>query len=163
MLVNNENAIAFIKIRGVLVDLLLKLDSEFYGPFVTSYKKCDKVRIVKLPNGIYGTMVASLLYYKKFVNIVNKNGIKLNLYYPCAANIIANNKKQTIFFQVDDCKIIHQDSKMNEEFINILRNEYEGLFEDRSGKTKLRRGHIQEYLGMNLDYSMKGHLNFTMM
>ena len=87
----------------------------------------------------------------------------MNLYNLCAVNIIVNNKKQTIFFQVDDCKLIHQDSKANDEYINTLRNEYEGLFEDRSGKMKLRRGHIHEYLGMNLDYSMKGHLNSTMM
>ena len=127
-LVNNENATTFINTRGVLVELLLKIDLEFYGPFVTSYKKGDKVRIVKLLNAIYGTMVASLLYYNKFVKILNKNGLQLNLYNPCAANIIVNDKKQTICFQADDCKLIHQDSKVNDEFINTLRNEYKGVF-----------------------------------
>ena len=127
-LVNNENATTFINTRGVLVELLLKIDLEFYGPFVTSYKKGDKVRIVKLLNAIYGTMVASLLYYNKFVKILNKNGLQLNLYNPCAANIIINDKKKTIFFQADDCKLIHQDSKVNDEFINTLRNEYKGVF-----------------------------------
>ena len=52
-LVNNKNAMTVIKIRGVLVDLLLKIDSEFYGPFVTSYKKGDKLRIVKFLDAIY--------------------------------------------------------------------------------------------------------------
>ena len=127
-LVNNENVITVINTRGVLVELLLKIDLEFYGPFVTSYKKGDKVRIVKLLNAIYGTMVASLLYYNKFVKILNKNGLQLNLYNPCAANIIINDKKKTIFFQADDCKLIHQDSKVNDEFINTLRNEYKGVF-----------------------------------
>ena len=75
-------------------------------------------------------MVASLFYYKKFVKILNKNGLQLNLYNPCAANRIVNGKKQTICFQADDCKLIHQDSKVNDEYINTLRNEYEGLFED---------------------------------
>ena len=84
------------------MELLLKIDLEFYGPFVTSYKKGDKVRIVKFLNAIYGTMVASLLYYKKFVKILNKNGLQLNLYNPCAANRIVNGKKQTICFQADD-------------------------------------------------------------
>ena len=110
------------------MDVLLKIDLEFYGTFVTSYKKGDKVRIVKLLNAIYGTMVASLLYYNKFVKILNKNGLQLNLYNPCAANIIINDKKKTIFFQADDCKLIHQDSKVNDEFINTLRNEYKGVF-----------------------------------
>ena len=121
-LVNNKNAMTVIKIRGVLVDLLLKIDSEFYGPFVTSYKKGDKLRIVKFLDAIYWTMVASLLYYKKFVKILNKNWLQLNLYNLCAANRIVNDKKQTICFQVDDCKLIHRDSKVNDKFIKTLRN-----------------------------------------
>ena len=56
-LVKNDNATTLINTRGVLVNLLLKIDLEFYGPFVTSYKKSDKVRIVKFLNAIYGTMV----------------------------------------------------------------------------------------------------------
>ena len=75
-------------------------------------------------------MVASLINYKRFVKILNKNGLQLNLYNPYAANRIVNGKKQTICFQADDCKLIHQDSKVNDEYINTLYNEYEGLFED---------------------------------
>ena len=37
--VKNENKIAVIKIRGVLVDLILYIDSEFYGTLVTTEKK----------------------------------------------------------------------------------------------------------------------------
>ena len=63
-----------IKIRGFLVDLLLEIDPELYVPFMASYKKCGKVLIVKFMDAIYGTMVTSLLYYKKFVKNLNKNG-----------------------------------------------------------------------------------------
>ena len=37
--VENENEMTVINIRGVLVDLLLEIDPEFYGPFVTTEKK----------------------------------------------------------------------------------------------------------------------------
>ena len=72
--VKNENKMAFINIRGVILDLLLEIDPELYVPFMASYKKCGKVLIVKFMDAIYGTMVTSLLYYKKFVKNLNKNG-----------------------------------------------------------------------------------------
>ena len=55
-----------IKIREVLVDLLFNIDPYFYGPFVTTDKKSEKVIILQFMNAIYGRMVASLLYYKIF-------------------------------------------------------------------------------------------------
>ena len=84
------------------MELFIEIDSEFYGTFVTSDNKGDKVLIVKFLNAIYGTMVESLLYYKIFINTLNMNGFQLNPYYPCVSNHIVNNKQQIIFFHVDD-------------------------------------------------------------
>ena len=64
---------------------------------------------------------------------------------------------------MDDCKLRHQDSKANDEFINTLRDKYESVFEDGSGKMKVIRGKLHEYLGMTLDYSVKGKFNITIM
>ena len=63
---------------------------------------------------------------------------------------------------MDNCKIIHQDSKENDEFINTLRDEYESVFEYGSGKMKVSQGKVHEYLGMTLDYNVKGQLNIKM-
>ena len=52
---------AFIKIRGFLVEFLLKIDPEFYGPFVTTDKKGERVIFTQHMNAMYGTMVDSLL------------------------------------------------------------------------------------------------------
>ena len=41
----NENEMAVINIIGVLVDLLLEIDPEFYGPFVNKDKKCDEFHL----------------------------------------------------------------------------------------------------------------------
>ena len=38
---------------------------------------------------------------------------------------------------MDDWKSIHQNSKVNDEFIDILRDEYKSVFEYRSSKMKL--------------------------
>ena len=43
-----------------------------------------------------------------------------------------------------------------------LRKTYERLFKDGSGKMKLCRGKIHDYLGMNLDYTIKGEVKVTM-
>ena len=64
--IENEKDMAILRIRGVLVDMLLKIAPDVYGPYVTIDKKGIKQIIVQSQNAIYGTMVASLLYYNKF-------------------------------------------------------------------------------------------------
>ena len=43
-----------------------------------------------------------------------------------------------------------------------LQKIYERLFKDRYGKIKLCRGKVHDYLGMNLDYAIKGEVKITM-
>ena len=60
------------------------------------------------------------------------------------------------------CKIIHQYIKVNGKFINKLCDEYESVFEDGYGKTKVSQVKVHDYLGMNLYYSIKGQVKTTM-
>ena len=119
------------------MDLLLDINPEFYGTFVTTDKKGEKVIIVQCMNAIYGTMVSSLMYYNKFVKTMKRIGFQLNLYHPCVENSLVNYKQQTICFHVYDCKLSHQDSKLNDKFINTLRDEYESVFEYGYRKMKM--------------------------
>ena len=57
------------------------------------------------------------------------NGFQLNPYDTCVSDCLLKNKQQTIWFHVDKFKLSHQDRKVNDEFINTLRDEYESLFE----------------------------------
>ena len=118
---------AAINIRGVLVDLLIKIDPEVYGLFVTTDKKGENGIIVQYINTMYRTMVASLLYYNKFVNALKRTGYQLNQYDTFVENRMVNDKQHNIWFHVDDCKLIHQDSKVNDEFINTLPDEHESV------------------------------------
>jgi hypothetical protein len=54
-------------IRGPLVDVLVLITPDVYGPYVSITKTGQKVLIVECLNAVYGMMVAALLYYKKFV------------------------------------------------------------------------------------------------
>jgi hypothetical protein len=75
-------------IRGLLVDILVSIALDVYGPYVSTTKNGQKVLIVECLNAFYGTMVAALLYYKKFVNSLAKQGFKLIPYGECVASKI---------------------------------------------------------------------------
>jgi hypothetical protein len=160
--IEDEKDMAIIKIRGVLVDMLLDIAPDVYGPYVTTDKKGVKQLITQCLNAIYGTMVASLLYYNKFCRTLKTNNFIINPYDPCVANRQVDGKQQTICWHVDDCKLSHKDKTANDDFIQTLRDEYESIFEDGSGKMTVSRGKVHTYLGMKLDYGIKGQCAVTM-
>ena len=82
-----------IRLRGRVVDILCKIAPDVYKRYVTVNKKGEKTLIVQCMNALYGTMVASLLYYKKFVKSLKRNGFKMNPYDPCVANKIVDGKR----------------------------------------------------------------------
>jgi hypothetical protein len=84
----NEKDMAFIKIRGILVDILVEIAPEAYKSYVSQDKKGNKQLLVQFQNALYGTMVASLLYYRKFVKSLTDIYFIINPYDPCVANKI---------------------------------------------------------------------------
>jgi hypothetical protein len=160
--IENESDMAIIKIRGTLVDMLLQIAPEVYQAFVTTDKKGNKQLIVQCQNAIYGTMVASLLYYRKFRKSLESFGFTFNPYDPCVANKVVNGTQMTICFHVDDCKLSHKEKQENDKMIEWLRIEYESIFEDGSGKMTVSRGNIHKYLGMTLDFTTRRQVKITM-
>jgi hypothetical protein len=129
--IEDEDDLAIIKIRGILVDMLLEIAPDIYKDFVTTD---FKQLIVQFQNAIYGTMVASLLYYQKFCKSLTDICFEFNLYDPCVANKMIDGRQMTITFHVDDCKLSHKKPKTMDKMIDWLRQEYESVFEDGSGK-----------------------------
>ncbi len=66
-----------ICIRGSLVDILVSIATDIFGHYISTNKSGQKKLIVECLNTVYGTMVAALLYYKKFVKSLTKHGFKL--------------------------------------------------------------------------------------
>ena len=89
-------------------------------------------------------------------------GFKINLYDPCVANKIIYGQKMTICYHVDDCKLSHRRIKVNDRMIKWLREEYESIFEYGSGKMTVSTGKVHKYLGMTLDYTVRGQVQITM-
>jgi hypothetical protein len=122
--VEDEKDRALIQIRGPLVDILVSIATDVYGPYVTIGKKGKKQLLVQCLTALYSTMVAFLLYYKKFVKSLKSKGFKLNPYEPCMANKQVNGEQLMVCFHVDDCKILHVIPKVIDKTIEWLQLEY---------------------------------------
>jgi uncharacterized protein YuzE len=74
----NKKDMAFIKIRGILVDILVEIAPEAYKSYLSKDKKGSKQLLAQCHNALYGTMVASLLYYRKFVKSLTDIDFTIN-------------------------------------------------------------------------------------
>ncbi len=151
-----------IYIRGTLVDILVSIAPSVYGPYVTVGKKGKKQLLVLCLTALNGTMVALLLYYKKFVKSLRFKGFKLNPYDPCMANKQVNGAQLTVCFHVDNCKILHLTPKVVDKTVEWLQSECKSVFKDRTGQMKVHHGKTHKYLGMSLDFSHPNQCRVTM-
>jgi hypothetical protein len=154
--VEDEGDMVIIKIRGVLMDILVQIAPNVYKSYVTTDKKGTKQLLVQCQNALYGTMIASLLYYRKFTKSLMSVRFEINPYDPCVVNKIVDGTQMTICFHVDDCKLSHRSGRANNNIIDWLHQKYESIFEDGSGKMTVSRGRVHKYLGMTLDYTVHG-------
>ena len=105
--VEEKKYMAIINIRGVLVDIICKISS-YYKAYVTRGKRGVNNLLLHCQNALYGTIVVSLLYYRKFTKSLESIGFDINPYDTCVANKVVDGSQITIFFHVDDCKMTHR-------------------------------------------------------
>ena len=100
---------------------------------------------------------ASMLWYKKLRGDLEEQGFEFNPYDGCIANRMKNGKQHTIRFHVDDLLSSHMDPKVNDEFLEWLKEKYGNI-----KPVKATRGKVHKYLGMTLDFRKKGKLKIRM-
>ena len=147
-----------MKIRWALVDMLVEMSPETYKEHVI-YDNNKKVLYVRMLKALYGMMIASVLYYKKFRKDIESIGYEVNPYDNCVANKNIKGKQHTITWHVDDVKSSHVDPGVNKEFYKWCESKYG---EDNIGHVKLVTGKRHDYLAMILDYSEEGKLQLEM-
>jgi hypothetical protein len=147
-----------MKLRGKTAELLVRTAPELYRRYIT-IENGKPVLYVELLRALYGMLMSALLFYKQFVRDLKEIGFELNPYDICVANRMVNGKQHTVAWHVDDLKSSHKDKKVNDEFIEYLRSKYE---DKEIGLLKATRGSVHEYLGMTLDYSIKGEVRIGM-
>jgi hypothetical protein len=105
-----------------MVDILVSIAPDVYGPYVSTTKAGQKVLLVQCLNAVYGTMVAALLYYKKFVKSLTKQWYRINPYNGCMANKVVKGKQVTICIHIDDCKVSHKSSAVIDDRNCLAQN-----------------------------------------
>ena len=106
-------------------------------------------------------MVARLICYRNFTKSLTDVGFKINPYDPYVDNKMIDGQQMTICYHLEDCKLSYRRSKFNYWLINFLRQEYESIFKDGSGKMTVIRGKVHKYLGMTLDYTVCSQVQIT--
>ena len=112
----------------MFVDILCEI-YPYYKIYVTRDKNGVKQLLVRCENALYGTMVVSLLFYRKFTKSLKEIGFKQNPYDTCVFNTITMGSQMAICFRVDDCKLSHCKENTNDIMIKWLRKEYKSIFE----------------------------------
>jgi hypothetical protein len=142
-----------MRITGVLVDMLVQIDAELYGPFVV-YEKNRKVLYVVVIKAIYGMLVAD-----SGTTSSARNWKKLDLssIRTIHASQIDKCKGHNDTFHVDDVKSSHKQAKVNDDFAIWLQEMY-----GEHAEVKCHRGDRHVYLGMVFDYSRKGKFKIDM-
>jgi len=112
-----------MKVTGTLVDLLVKVAPDVYGPFIV-FKNGRKVLCLQVLKGLYGMLQATLLWYKKFRSDLESIGHMFNPYDPCVANKMIDDKQHTIRFHVDNIMVSHVSSLVNDKFADRFNSMY---------------------------------------
>jgi Reverse transcriptase (RNA-dependent DNA polymerase) len=148
--------IIYMRLEGIMVELLLEIDHALYAPFVCKEKGKDVI-YVQLIKALYGTLKAAMLFWKKLTETLVGWGFEVNPYDWCVANKIVNGSQCTIVWHVDDLKISHKDEKVVSDVIKQLQGEF-----GKEAPLTVNRGKIHDYLGMTLDFSEEGKLKVLM-
>ncbi|KAI2496760.1 Reverse transcriptase (RNA-dependent DNA polymerase) [Fragilaria crotonensis] len=145
-----------MKLEGKMAELMVRIDPKMYRKYI-QMENGRMVLYVELEKALYGTLTGAFLFWKKLSKQLIKWGFVLNPYDSCVANKIVNGKQCTILWHVDDLKISHVDPKVVDDVIELLKSEF-----GKEAPLTISRGKVHEYLGMTIDFSVKGKVKFTM-
>jgi hypothetical protein len=145
-----------MKLEGKMAELMVQIDPKMYRKYI-QMENGRMVLYVELEKALYGTLTGAFLFWKKLSKQLIKWGFVLNPYDSCVANKIVDGKQCTILWHVDDLKISHVDPKVVDDVIELLKSEF-----GKEAPLTISRGKVHEYLGMTIDFSVKGKVKFTM-
>ena len=145
-----------LQITGVLVDLLVKIAPEVYGPFVVIDKNGKRTLYLQVLRALYGMLVAAMLWYKTLRKDLEEIGFVFNPYDACVANRTVEGTQHTIKFHVDDMWSSHKHRSVNIKFKKWLNEKY-----GKYGEVTADHSRYFNYLGVNYDLREKGVLTVS--
>ena len=142
-----EDRDVHVVLDGRMAELLAKISPDDYQKYVHNHRGQSHI-YCKLNVALYGTLKGAVLFWKKLSSYLKDQGFVVNPYDWCVANKEINGKQCTIVWHVDDLKISHVDSKVVDEVLSSLKEEF-----GKVGELTVKRGKVHDYLGMTLDFS----------
>ena len=133
-----------MRLDGAMEELLVKVEPKTYSKHLV-LENGKKVLYVRLKKAFYGTLKASLLFWKHLTGKLKEWVFVLNPYDTCTANKTTDGKQCTVLLHVDDLNISHVEPKVVNEIIELLCTEYG---KDVETPLTLNWGLKHDYLGM---------------
>ena len=140
-----------------MAEIIAKINPQLYRICIILSRKGKPVLYGEARKAIYGTLNASLLFYKKLVKSIQDWGFEINPYEWGCANKIIDGKQCTIVWHVDELKISHVELNVVTAVIADVQKEY--------GKTytvTFTRGKVHNYLGTKIDFYAPEKVEITM-
>ena len=100
---------------------IINIRGDVYGTYAITERKSIKQLICQCQKEIYGTMTASLIYYKRSRNSIEDESYEFNPYDPFFANKITKDIQMTVCFHLDDCKLSRKSPKVVGKTVTRLK------------------------------------------
>ena len=111
---------------------------------------------------IYGCIESALRWYDLFLEILVKEGWKINPYNKCIANKIINDKQCTIVWYIGNNKVSYKDLEVVTEVIDLMKKYFGDLTVKRGNKNRFFGMNIITYPKQNIEIKMKDQLEKAM-
>jgi hypothetical protein len=155
---SDMDELVHMKLDGSMAELLVRVNPDKYRKYVAKDKNGKSVVYAELAKALYGTVQAAILFWQNlFPFLIDKLGFVMNKYDRCVVNKTIDGKQCTILWHVDDLKMSHVSCKVLYGIINELSKKY-----GKEAPLTINRGKVHEYLGMTMDYSIPGKVQFIM-
>jgi hypothetical protein len=141
-----------IILKGRLAELMVQVVPNLYRKYISVDKKGMAIIYIKMQKAIYRYLRSALIFYKKLVADLESIGFKLNPYDLCVANKEVNGTQTMVCWHIDDLKVSHMDPREDTRFGDWLSETY-GM------AVVAHRGVVHHYLGMIVDFSVKGKVD----
>jgi hypothetical protein len=147
-----------LRIEGTMAEMLAQIDPTLYRRYVsTTTPNGKKVSYAETMKATYGTLNASLLFWIKLSGSLTKMGFTFNPYDRCCMNKQVDGNQCTILWHVDDIKVSHVDPTAVTTVLALINEEY-----GKETPLTVTRGKVHDYLGMMIDFTMPGRVQFRM-
>ena len=146
-----------IRFTGEMVNMLLHIDNDMYKDYVVM-EKGEKVMYMELLKALYGTLHTARLFWQKLSKqLIEVWGFTPNKYDDCVVNKTINGHQMTVVWHVDNLKVSHIDGKEVDKFIMQMEETFSA-----DAPLSVSRGKRHDYMGMNLDFHVKGKVRIDM-